>query len=237
MKIMLANPRGFCAGVNMAIECVERVLQLKGAPIYVYHEIVHNSHVVGALRDKGAVFVQELADIPEGAVAILSAHGVAPEVVKEARQRSLRLIDATCPLVTKVHLEVHRFVARGYFIILIGHRGHDEVVGTLGEAPGRIVLVEDEEQARTVEVPSHEKLTVITQTTLGVDDTAGVLRVLRDRFPTAGVFLPETFTVTMYSPLSWKMYCPFLFFSKIVRPFAAAMKIVLLGQWIPKTSK
>ena len=183
MKVLLASPRGFCAGVDRAVKIVDLALEVFGPPVYVRREIVHNSHVVGALRDKGAVFVQELADIPEGAVAILSAHGVAPEVVKEARQRSLRLIDATCPLVTKVHLEVHRFVARGYFIILIGHRGHDEVVGTLGEAPGRIVLVEDEEQARTVEVPSHEKLTVITQTTLGVDDTAGVLRVLRDRFP------------------------------------------------------
>jgi 4-hydroxy-3-methylbut-2-enyl diphosphate reductase len=151
--------------------------------VYVRREIVHNSHVVGDLRERGAVFVQELDDVPIGAWAVLSAHGVAPSVFEAAEKRSLRLIDATCPLVTKVHREVHRFVAEGCHIILIGHAGHDEVVGTIGESPAHIALVENEEQARTVEVPAHRRLMVLTQTTLGVDDTQGVLKALQERFP------------------------------------------------------
>lgn len=183
MRVLLANPRGFCAGVDRAVKIVDQALEIFGPPVYVRREIVHNSHVVGGLRAKGVVFVQELDEVPAGAVAVLSAHGVAPEVFEQADRRGLRVIDATCPLVTKVHMEVHRFVKRGCHIVLIGHRGHDEVVGTLGEAPERITLVEDEEQARTVRLPPHERLMVLTQTTLGVDDTAGVMRVLRERFP------------------------------------------------------
>lgn len=210
MNILLANPRGFCAGVDRAVKIVDLALEVFGPPVYVRREIVHNSHVVRGLREKGAVFVEELSEVPAGAVAILSAHGVAPTVFKEAESRGLRLIDATCPLVTKVHLEVHRFVKQGYHIILIGHAGHDEVIGTMGQAPGHITLVENEAQARTVTLPQqpraaalqepneqqpraaapHKKLMVLTQTTLGVDDTAGVLAVLRERFPT--LELPPT---------------------------------------------
>ena len=183
MKVLLANPRGFCAGVDRAVKIVDMALEVFGRPVYVRREIVHNTHVVGELRDKGAVFVDELTDVPAGAVAILSAHGVAPAVFEQAKARGLRLIDATCPLVTKVHLEVHRFVRQGYHIVLIGHEGHDEVIGTMGEAPGHITLVENQDRAKTVEMPSHEKLMVLTQTTLGVDDTVGVVSALRERFP------------------------------------------------------
>lgn len=183
VRIILASPRGFCAGVDRAIRIVDLALEVFDPPIYVRREIVHNSHVVAELGRKGAVFVSELTEVPDGAVAILSAHGVAPEVFEQARTRGLKLIDATCPLVTKVHLEVHRFVKEGYRIVLIGHNGHDEVIGTLGEAPDHITLVENEDQARTVEMPPHEKLVVLTQTTLGVDDTAGVVAALRERFP------------------------------------------------------
>lgn len=183
MNVLLANPRGFCAGVDRAVKIVDLALEVFGPPVYVRREIVHNSHVVRGLREKGAVFVEELSEVPSGAVAILSAHGVAPTVFEEARARKLQLIDATCPLVTKVHLEVHRFVKQGYHILLIGHDGHDEVIGTMGQAPGQITLVENEAQARTISPPAHEKMMVLTQTTLGVDDTAGVLAVLRERFP------------------------------------------------------
>lgn len=165
------------------MKIVDLALDVFGPPVYVRREIVHNSHVVGGLRDRGAVFVDELDAVPVGAVVILSAHGVAPGVFAEARRRKLRLVDATCPLVTKVHLEVHRFVRQGYHIALIGHKGHDEVVGTLGEAPEHITLVEHEAQARSVELPTDKRLVVLTQTTLGVDDTAGVVAALRERFP------------------------------------------------------
>ena len=183
MKVLLANPRGFCAGVDRAVKIVDLALEVFGPPVYVRREIVHNSHVVSDLRNKGAVFVQELGEVPEGAVAILSAHGVSPTVFKEARERKLQVIDATCPLVTKVHLEVHRFVRQGYHIVLIGHEGHDEVIGTIGQSPEHITLVENEAQARAVDLPTDKKLMVLTQTTLGVDDTAGVLAALRERFP------------------------------------------------------
>jgi 4-hydroxy-3-methylbut-2-enyl diphosphate reductase len=190
MNVVLANPRGFCAGVDRAVKIVDLALEVFGPPVYVRREIVHNSHVVHELRARGAVFVQELDEVPGGAVAILSAHGVAPSVYAEAKERGLQLIDATCPLVTKVHLEVHRFVKQGYHIVLIGHAGHDEVIGTMGQAPGQITLVENESQARTVSLPNTKKLVVLTQTTLGVDDTASVMTALRERFP--ALELPPT---------------------------------------------
>jgi 4-hydroxy-3-methylbut-2-enyl diphosphate reductase len=190
MKILLANPRGFCAGVDRAVKIVDLAIEVFGPPVYVRREIVHNSHVVADLRAKGAVFVQEVSEVPADAVAILSAHGVAPSVFAEAKLRGLRLIDATCPLVTKVHLEVHRFVKQGYHILLIGHKGHDEVIGTLGQSHDNITLVENETQARQVDVPDGKPLMVLTQTTLGVDDTAQVMAALRERFPS--VELPPT---------------------------------------------
>jgi len=183
MRVILAEPRGFCAGVERAVKIVELALELYGPPVYVRREIVHNSHVVRRLRDMGALFVDEVAEVPNGANVIFSAHGVAPGVFDAAKERSLNIIDATCPLVAKVHLEVDRFVRHGYHIVLIGHAGHDEVVGTLGHAPHSITLVSDVEQARTVTMPPHEKLIVLTQTTLGIDDTADVLAALRGRFP------------------------------------------------------
>ncbi len=190
MKVLLANPRGFCAGVDRAVKIVDLALEVFGPPVYVRREIVHNSHVVSDLRSKGAVFVQEVSEVPTGAVTILSAHGVSPTVFDESKRRQLQVIDATCPLVTKVHLEVHRFVKQGYHIILIGHKGHDEVIGTLGQSAEHITLVENESQAQTVTLPAEKKLMVLTQTTLGVDDTAGVLAALRQRFPS--LELPPT---------------------------------------------
>lgn len=183
LRILVANPRGFCAGVDRAIKIVDMALEVFDPPIYVRREIVHNSHVVGDFRAKGVIFVDELAEVPDGGVAVLSAHGVAPEVFEQAAARSLKLIDATCPLVTKVHLEVHRFVRQGYHIVLIGHAGHDEVIGTMGEAPGEITLVENERQARSIDLSQYAKLMVLTQTTLGVDDTRGVIDALRERYP------------------------------------------------------
>ena len=183
MKVLLANPRGFCAGVDRAVKIVDLALDVFGPPVYVRREIVHNSHVVGALRGKGAVFVEELDEVPDGALAVFSAHGVAPSVFEQGERRGLRVIDATCPLVTKVHLEVHRFIKQGYHIVLIGHTGHDEVVGTIGQAPEQITLVESVEAARTVELSEHDKLMVLTQTTLSMDDTSAILEALRERFP------------------------------------------------------
>ncbi len=190
MKAILAKPRGFCAGVERAIRVVEMALEHYGAPIYVRKEIVHNSHVVRRLREAGAVFVEELDDVPDGAVAILSAHGSPPEVYRQAEQRDLRVIDATCPLVTKVHKEVHRFVREDYRIVLIGHAGHDEVVGTMGEAPQHTVLVETVEEAERLELPAEEKGVILTQTTLSQDDTRDIVAVLRRRF--ANLELPPT---------------------------------------------
>ncbi len=183
MRVVLAEPRGFCAGVERAVKIVELALELYGPPVYVRREIVHNSHVVRRLRELGAVFVDEVQEVPDGGHVIFSAHGVAPGVFDAAKARKLNIIDATCPLVAKVHLEVDRFVRHGYHIILIGHAGHDEVVGTVGHAPNAITLVSDVEQARTRPVPAHEKLIVLTQTTLGIDDTADILAALRQRFP------------------------------------------------------
>lgn len=182
-KILLLKPRGFCAGVVRAIDVVEIALELYGPPIYVRKEIVHNKHVVERLRQAGAVFVEEVGEIPEGARAIFSAHGVAPSVRHEARKRRLQVIDATCPLVTKVHLEASRFARMGYSIVLIGHKDHDEVVGTLGEAPERTFLVSSVEEVDALQVPDAEKVSFLTQTTLSLDETSHIVARLRERFP------------------------------------------------------
>jgi 4-hydroxy-3-methylbut-2-en-1-yl diphosphate reductase len=183
MKIILASPRGFCAGVNMAIESLDLAIRLYGTPIYVYHEIVHNKYVVDAFRDKGVVFVDRLEDVPEGAHLLYSAHGVSPEIRRLATTRRLQTIDATCPLVTKVHMEAIRYADEGYTIILIGHEGHDEVIGTMGEAPASIVLVESPEDVAGLEIADPTKLAYLTQTTLSVDDANRIIRRLRERFP------------------------------------------------------
>jgi 4-hydroxy-3-methylbut-2-enyl diphosphate reductase len=182
-EIVLAGPRGFCAGVERAIEIVEQALEVVGVPIYVRREIVHNRHVVEALREKGAVFVDELDEVPEGATVIFSAHGVSPAVRECATTRRLRVIDATCPLVTKVHLEAIRYAKEGRTIVLVGHADHDEVIGTLGEAPRRIVVIDSVEEAERLVVEDPEKIAYLTQTTLSVDDTKAVIEVLRRRFP------------------------------------------------------
>src|SRR5215204_5579482 len=166
MKIILANPRGFCAGVNMAIESLERALEFFGAPLYVYHEIVHNKYVVERFLRRGVVFVEDLEEVPEGAPLLYSAHGVAPQVREQARRRRLRAIDATCPLVTKVHLEAVKYARQGYTIVLIGHEGHDEVIGTMGEAPERMILVETAADVEALDLPTDTKVAYLTQTTL-----------------------------------------------------------------------
>ena len=187
MKILLANPRGFCAGVDRAIEIVERAVELFGAPIHVRHEVVHNRHVVDRLRTMGAVFVEELDEVPDGATVIFSAHGVSSAVEQEAARRGLNVFDATCPLVTKVHMEVRHHARDAREVILIGHEGHPEVDGTLGRFDpafgGRIHLVQSAEDARRLEVADPEKLAFVTQTTLSVDDTAEIVDILRRRFP------------------------------------------------------
>jgi 4-hydroxy-3-methylbut-2-enyl diphosphate reductase len=182
VKIILANPRGFCAGVNMAIECLERAIQLFGPPVYVYHEIVHNRPVVERFRNRGVVFVDDINEVPQGATVLYSAHGVAPALRAAAEARSLRAIDATCPLVTKVHLEAVRFAREGYTIILIGHEGHDEVIGTMGEAPHSIRLVENEDDVVRLDLPADSKLAYLTQTTLSVDDAQTIIAALQRRF-------------------------------------------------------
>ena len=183
-KVVLAEPRGFCAGVDRAIEIVERALELYGAPIYVRHEIVHNRHVVEKLRTEGAVFVEELDEVPAGAVVIFSAHGVARSVIEEATKRGLRQIDATCPLVTKVHHEADRVAKRGSHIILIGHAGHPEVEGTLGQVPkGAMTLVETAEDVERLAIDPGCALSFVTQTTLSMDDTAQIVRALQAKFP------------------------------------------------------
>jgi 4-hydroxy-3-methylbut-2-en-1-yl diphosphate reductase len=183
-RILLAAPRGYCAGVDRAVQTVERALELHGPPVYVRKEIVHNKHVVEQLRERGAVFVDELdGSIPEGAITVFSAHGVSPMVHAEAARRNLRTIDATCPLVTKVHREALKFATDGYTIVLIGHDGHEEVEGTMGEAPDHIVLVETEADVEALEVPDPDKLAYISQTTLSVDETRQIIARLRERFP------------------------------------------------------
>jgi 4-hydroxy-3-methylbut-2-enyl diphosphate reductase len=182
-KVLLAAPRGYCAGVERAVEAVERALGSHGAPVYVRKQIVHNLHVVRDLQSKGAVFVEEETEVPEGAVVVLSAHGVAPEVYANAKERGLTVLDATCPLVTKVHLEARRFAHDDRTIVLIGHEGHEEVEGTTGQAPERTVLVQDVTEARALQVADPENLSYLTQTTLSVDETNEIVAVLRERFP------------------------------------------------------
>jgi len=182
-KLLLAAPRGYCAGVDRAVQTVERALEMHGAPVYVRKEIVHNKHVVETLRERGAIFVDEASEVPEGSVCVFSAHGVAPSVRASASERSLQTIDATCPLVTKVHREAVRFAEQGYTIVLVGHDGHEEVEGTMGEAPERIVLVQDEQDVERLEIDDPERVAYITQTTLAVDETTAILARLRERFP------------------------------------------------------
>ncbi len=182
-KILLAAPRGYCAGVDRAVQTVERALELYGAPVYVRKEIVHNKHVVEQLRARGAVFVDSESDVPEGATVVFSAHGVAPSVHANALGRGLATIDATCPLVTKVHVEAKKFAAEDYTIVLIGHAGHEEVEGTMGEAPDHIVLIEDEAGVDELEVSDPAKVAYISQTTLSVDETRAIINRLRERFP------------------------------------------------------
>jgi 4-hydroxy-3-methylbut-2-enyl diphosphate reductase len=182
-KVLLASPRGYCAGVERAVETVERALELYGAPVYVRKQIVHNAHVVRDLEKRGAVFVDDEADVPQGETMVLSAHGVAPSVHTTAQARGLRTIDATCPLVTKVHVQARRYAAEGYTVVLIGHAGHEEVVGTMGEIPGSIVLVESRDHVAELEFPPGTKLAYVTQTTLSVDETGDVIAALRERFP------------------------------------------------------
>ncbi len=183
MKIILAAPRGFCAGVNMAVQSLDLALTHFGSPIYVYHEIVHNQHVVQTFQGKGAVFVNFLEEIPNGSTVLFSAHGVSPEIRRVAKERELTAIDATCPLVTKVHLEAIKFAKEHYTIVLIGHEGHDEVIGTMGEAPEAIVLVENTEDVDALEFSEETKLAFLTQTTLSVDDANRIISRLKQRFP------------------------------------------------------
>ncbi len=182
-KLVLAAPRGYCAGVDRAVQTVERALELYGAPVYVRKEIVHNKYVVEQLCERGAVFVESEADVPEGATVVFSAHGVAPSVHAGARERKLDTIDATCPLVTKVHVEAKKFAADGYTIVLIGHAGHEEVEGTMGEAPESIVLVESDDDVDRLDVPDPSRIAYISQTTLSVDETRSIINRLRHRFP------------------------------------------------------
>jgi 4-hydroxy-3-methylbut-2-enyl diphosphate reductase len=182
-KLLLAAPRGYCAGVDRAVQTVERALEIHGAPVYVRKEIVHNKHVVSELSKRGAIFVEEQTDVPEGAVCVFSAHGVAPSVREGAAERGLQTIDATCPLVTKVHREAVRFAEDGYTIVLVGHDGHEEVEGTLGEAPEQIVLVQCEADVDALELPDPERVAYVTQTTLAVDETTAIIDRLKARFP------------------------------------------------------
>jgi 4-hydroxy-3-methylbut-2-en-1-yl diphosphate reductase len=182
-KLLLAAPRGYCAGVDRAVQTVERALELYGPPVYVRKEIVHNKHVVEQLRGRGAIFVENESEVPEGETVVFSAHGVAPSVHAGAAARGLKTIDATCPLVTKVHVEAKKFAAQDYTIVLIGHEGHEEVEGTMGEAPDHIVLIETEEDVDRLDVPDPERVAYISQTTLSVDETAAIILKLRERFP------------------------------------------------------
>jgi 4-hydroxy-3-methylbut-2-en-1-yl diphosphate reductase len=182
-RVLLASPRGYCAGVERAVETVERLLDLHGPPVYVRKQIVHNWHVVRDLEERGAIFVESETEVPEGATVVLSAHGVAPSVYENAQVRRLNTIDATCPLVTKVHVEARRYAAEGYTIVLIGHEGHEEVIGTTGEAPDSIVLVQTVEDAERLELGDPERVAYITQTTLSVNETTDIISVLRRRFP------------------------------------------------------
>src|SRR2546423_4688631 len=189
-KLYLAAPRGYCAGVDRAVQTVERALDLYGAPVYVRKEIVHNKHVVEQLRRRGAIFVEQETEVPEGKTVVYSAHGVAPSVHANSGKLGHRTIDATCPLVTKVHVEAKKFAAQGYTIVLIGHAGHEEVEGTMGEAPEHIVLIETEDDVDRLEVDDPERVAFISQTTLSVDETTAIIARLRERFP--GIVGPRT---------------------------------------------
>jgi len=182
-RVLLASPRGYCAGVERAVDTVEALLDLYGPPVYVRKQIVHNAHVVRDLETRGAIFVEDEREVPEGQTLVLSAHGVAPEVYRRAQARGLNTIDATCPLVTKVHVQARRYAADGYTILLIGHAGHEEVVGTTGEAPESTILIESVEDAERLELPADAKVAYITQTTLSVDETGAIITALRRRFP------------------------------------------------------
>ncbi len=183
MKILLANPRGFCAGVNMAIDALETALKMFGTPLYVYHEIVHNRPIVERFTQLGVVFVDDISEVPAGGTVLYSAHGVSPAIRQASRSRNLRAIDATCPLVTKVHMEAIKYAKEGYTIVLIGHEGHDEVIGTMGEAPAAMVLVEDEEDVDRLALPADVKVAFLTQTTLSVDETKGIIAALKRKYP------------------------------------------------------
>ncbi len=183
MKLILANPRGFCAGVNMAIEALETALSAFGTPLYAYHEIVHNRPIVERFTGRGVVFVDLLSDVPDGQTVLFSAHGVSPAIRAEAAARNLRAIDATCPLVTKVHLEAVKYAKEGFTIVLVGHEGHDEVIGTMGEAPAHMVLVEDVDDVAALTLPADVRIAVLTQTTLSVDETGEVIAALKARYP------------------------------------------------------
>jgi 4-hydroxy-3-methylbut-2-en-1-yl diphosphate reductase len=182
-RVLLASPRGYCAGVERAVDTVEKLLDLHGPPVYVRKQIVHNAHVVRDLEARGAIFVEDEREVPEGETVVLSAHGVAPEVYRNAEARGLTTIDATCPLVTKVHVQARRYAADGYTIVLIGHEGHEEVVGTTGEAPDSTILVQSVEDAERLALPAGAKVAYITQTTLSVDETGEIIQALRRRFP------------------------------------------------------
>ena len=183
MKILVANPRGFCAGVNMAIECLDETIRMFGPKIFVYHEIVHNKFVVERFTRQGVTFVNSISEVPEGSILLYSAHGVSPEIREQSRIRRLQTIDATCPLVTKVHLEAIKYAREGYHIILIGHEGHDEVIGTMGEAPASITLVEDPQDLERLTFPANAKIAYLTQTTLSVEEAGRVIVALKSKFP------------------------------------------------------
>ncbi|MEZ6142702.1 MAG: 4-hydroxy-3-methylbut-2-enyl diphosphate reductase [Zavarzinella sp.] len=183
MRVLLANPRGFCAGVNMAVEALETAIKAYGTPLYVYHEIVHNHSIVERFRNEGVVFVDSVDEVPTGATLMYSAHGVSPAIREASKQRNLRTIDATCPLVTKVHTEAVRYAKDGYHIIFIGHEGHDEVIGTMGEAPDAITLVESEADVAQLQFGEGARLAYLTQTTLSVDETRGIIAAIKNRFP------------------------------------------------------
>lgn len=183
MKILLANPRGFCAGVNMAIECLDETIRMFGPKVFVYHEIVHNKYVVERFTQQGVTFVNTIDEVPEGSILLFSAHGVSPEVRTQSKARRLQTIDATCPLVTKVHLEAIKYARDGYHIILIGHEGHDEVIGTMGEAPASITLVETPEEVAQLKLPAEAKIAYLTQTTLSVDEAGRAITALKQKYP------------------------------------------------------
>jgi 4-hydroxy-3-methylbut-2-enyl diphosphate reductase len=183
MKIILANPRGFCAGVNMAIDTVDEVLRTRGGPVYVYHEIVHNKHVVEGFQGRGVTFVNHIGEVPEGGLVVYSAHGISPEIRKQAKERRLIEVDATCPLVTKVHVEVGRYARDGCTILFVGHRNHDEAVGTVGEAPNHVVIVESPEEVEALNVADPNKVAFVTQTTLSVSDAMRTIAAIKKKFP------------------------------------------------------